>query len=175
MIKLFEEYSEYKEVEQWCISHLTTGAYKINDDLTIDVSDDVYLDNRRYTELPFAFGEVDGDFDVSSSHFTTLKGFPKVIQENLYMNKNYLLTTLEHFPLEVNGNVELEDTPISSLIYIPKGTHIVSLYGTNLPQEIRDEDEYIDDIINNQMDYNIWNFDGTLNYARFELMMKEIK
>lgn len=173
MIRLFEDFNEYRLVDQWCVSRIQ-DSYTINEDLSIDVDGDVILDNLRLFELPFKFGVVTGQFSCSYCHLTTLKGFPKEVGDNLYINSNSL-TSLEFFPEIVEGHIELESNPITSLKGLPKNADVGTLYGTNLPQEIRDEEDYIKDIINNQDEYNIWQTDGTLNYNRFYLMMDEIK
>ena len=69
--------------------------YAINDDLSIDVDSDVYLDSQSLEYLPLKFNYVSGNF-------------------NCFVNK---LTDLEHFP-EVSGDINIGyKNPIYSLVY----------------------------------------------------------
>ena len=46
--------------------------YTVNDDGSIDVNGDVFLDNKGLTELPLSFNKVTGYFSCSNNKLTSL-------------------------------------------------------------------------------------------------------
>jgi hypothetical protein len=94
-----------REIEEW-LAKYNIRNYTINDDLTVDVNDNVYITHNNITELPFKFGKVTGYFhylsqapslyncpdyvgdyaDVFSTKLTSLEGCPKYIGGNFFIN-----------------------------------------------------------------------------------------
>jgi hypothetical protein len=71
--------------------------YTINPDGSIDVNGDVFLDNKRLTELPLTFNKITGYFSCSDNKLTSLKGSPRWIGG--YFDCRYnRLTSLEFSP-----------------------------------------------------------------------------
>ena len=62
--------------------------YKINDDLTIDVKGNVYLENLQLNRLPLKFNEVTGNFLCHKSKLTSLEGSPKKVGGVFYCSNN---------------------------------------------------------------------------------------
>ena len=77
--------------------------YTINDDESIDVNGDVWLDNKGLTELPLTFNKVSGWFSCGSNQLTTLKGSPKWVGLYFICDINKL-TSLEFSPDYVGGD-----------------------------------------------------------------------
>jgi hypothetical protein len=95
------------QIQQW-LCRYNIRNYIINDDQTIDVNDDVYISNLSLVRLPIKFGKVTGFFychcmsqlsslynypdyvggptDVFSPKLKSLKGCPKYIGGNFYIN-----------------------------------------------------------------------------------------
>jgi len=48
--------------------------YKFNPDGILDVFEDIDLEDKHLTELPFNFGKVEGRFFCSHNYLTSLKG-----------------------------------------------------------------------------------------------------
>ena len=64
--------------------------YTINDDGSIDVNGDVYLNYKKLTELPLTFNKVSGSFDCDYNKLTTLKGCPRWVGGSFSCQYNQL-------------------------------------------------------------------------------------
>lgn len=92
--------------------------YKINEDMTVDVYDDVTLKNCEGS-IPVQFGVVKGSFICSSNKLTTLKGCPQEVHGTFKCLNNYL-TTLEHAPLIVGNGFYCSKNLLTSLKGCPE-------------------------------------------------------
>jgi hypothetical protein len=93
--------------------------YTINEDGSIDVNDNVWLNSKGLTELPLVFNKVNGDFNCSGNQLTTLKGCPRWVGGNFYCSYNDL-TSLVFSPEYVGGNFSCRDNELTDLIGSPK-------------------------------------------------------
>lgn len=92
--------------------------YTINDDLTIDVDDDVWLSIEE-TEIPVQFGKVDGDFNLRKcTNLTSLKGTPVKVFGN-FRCSDMSLTSLVGAPDYVHENFDCSGNPIISFEGLP--------------------------------------------------------
>ena len=82
--------------------------YTINPDGSIDVNGNVYLDNKKLTELPLTFNKVTGWFECSNNRLTTLKGCPRWVGGSFTCYNNRL-TSLEFSPDYVGGYFNCDD------------------------------------------------------------------
>ena len=107
-------------IESW-LNKYDIRNYTINDDFTIDVSGDVYLDLTDLTELPeyIQFGIVKGDFDCRRGNLTSLRGCPREVGKGFYCTLNEL-TSLEGAPEEVGGAFCCSLNKLTSLKGAPK-------------------------------------------------------
>jgi hypothetical protein len=114
--------------------------YTINDDYTIDVMGDVYLDDMSLDKIPFKFNIVSGDFLCGFNKLTTLEGSPESVGEYFYCYYNKLitlkggpkrvgkdfdcsyneLTTLEGSPVSVGRDFHCYNNPLTTLKDGPK-------------------------------------------------------
>jgi len=87
-------------IENW-LKKYDIKHYKINDDLTITVHGDLYL-NEKMESLPYYinFYKVFGNVDLVGLGLTTLKGCPQYISGYFSCHEN-LLTSLEGGPKKV--------------------------------------------------------------------------
>ena len=92
--------------------------YTINEDLTVDVEDDVYLVNEDLIVLPVRFNKINGFFDCSRNQLESLEGCPKYIRNEFICNWNKL-SSLKWFPLEVGAGINCSDNELISLEYAP--------------------------------------------------------
>lgn len=162
MLKLIKKF----RIKKWLDDHEITN-YKINDDLTVDVSGNVKLTGRNLISLPIQFGIVAGNFDCGNNQLTSLKGCPKkivgffnCINNQLtsllhgpgkvgrgYFCHNNQITSLEHSPANIDGKfscasnklTSLEGGPISSGSYYCSNNSLKTLRGS--PRQI---DGYFD-------------------------------
>jgi len=81
-------------IEKWLdknIRNFVRTRCIINDDYTIDshISITLYLD-KDVKELPeyIQFNEINGDFDISENHLTSLRGCPRIILGNFWCYGN---------------------------------------------------------------------------------------
>lgn len=175
MLKLFEQFKELYQVEYW-LNENRINDYFINDDLTVDVNDDVYLIGKGLTEIPIQFGKVTGHFFCRDNKLTTLKGSPYYVGGSFYCDDN-LLTSLEYCPKYIGYNLDVSYNKLSNLI-----NDIEVIYGDieisnneYLPFEIISffEKRSVRVLFDNQDNYGIWNSDGSLNKGRFEFLMND--
>lgn len=89
---------------------------------------------KAYTQLPVQFGRVTGDFDLSYSKLTSLKGCPSCVGGNFYFAHSPI-TSLEFAPAYVGKDFNCIDVNISSLSGAPETVEgIFSVeYKHNLP------------------------------------------
>jgi hypothetical protein len=114
--------------------------YTINPDGSIDVDDDVNLDDKNLTELPLTFNKVTGSFSCRYNYLTSLKGGPKWVGRDFSCYSNQLtsledcpkwigrwfscgynrLTSLEFSPDYVGGYFNCGDNDLTDLVGSPK-------------------------------------------------------
>ena len=94
---------EYNRIESW-LKEMKIEKYTINKDLTVDVDDDVSLDNKEFKKLPIQFGKVKGLFDLDNcKNLETLKGCPKEVS-GWFSCESTRIISLEGGPKKVGGN-----------------------------------------------------------------------
>lgn len=91
--------------------------YKINEDMTVDVYDDVTLKNCEGS-IPVQFGVVKGSFICSSNKLTSLKGCPEKINGSFDCSDNRLIT-LKGCPEKINGSFNCSHNQLTTLEYAP--------------------------------------------------------
>ena len=136
-IKLFENFDN-ESIDEICKEYEITN-YTINDDGSIDVDDDVDLEDQSLNDIPLNFRNVSGDFSIGGNllsnlegcpsyvggnfdcrynNLTTLKGGPSYMVGNFDCEHNYLVN-LEGCPQHIVGNFDCKNNKISSLEYSP--------------------------------------------------------
>ena len=88
--------------------------YDINDDMSIDVDEDVYIRFGLMSKLPINFNIVYGDFICNQITLKTLKGCPKEIHGDFDASSNRL-KDLQYCPKYVEGCVFLYNNQINNL------------------------------------------------------------
>ena len=89
--------------------------YTINDDGSIDVGGDVYLQAYHIKELPLTFNKVTGSFNCSRNSLTTLKGSPKSVGGRFDCGYNHILPDLKGSPDSVGGSFDCDGNNLTSL------------------------------------------------------------
>lgn len=126
-----------EDIANWLISKAIT-RYRINNDLTIDVYEDVSLTSCEGF-IPVQFGviygsfdcagnklttlkgcpyEVNGDFNCSYNKLITLEGSPLIVRGNFYCFSNFL-TSLKGITQKINGEFDCRDNKLTTLQYAP--------------------------------------------------------
>jgi len=113
-IGLPEYLNIFKEVEK-----LGIKSYTFNDDGSIDVNGDVYLNFKSLTKLTIKFRNVSGDFNCSNNKLTSLEGCPKSVGGSFDCSYNNL-TSLKGSPETVGSNFNCNDNKLTSLLGSPK-------------------------------------------------------
>ena len=93
--------------------------YTINDDYSIDVNGNVFLNGRELSKLPLKFNKVSGSFNCSFNKLTTLEGSPKEVGRDFKCSFNKL-TTLEGGPKKVGGDFYCYNNQLTTLEGGPK-------------------------------------------------------
>jgi hypothetical protein len=127
-------------IDKMCRDYHITN-YKINEDGSVDVNDDVDLSNIQLTKLPIRFGKVSGYFmccdsclltlegcprvvgkyfDCSETYITSLIGGPESVGTNYFCYENSKLISLDGCPKHIGQHFDCSDTGITSLIGGPE-------------------------------------------------------
>jgi len=107
-----------KQIEKW-LKKYDIENYHINDDLTVNVDNDVYLLYKNLTEIPFQFGKINGHFNCAYNQLISLEGCPKEIKGNFICSNNQLIS-LEGCPEIINGDFICYGNKLTSLNGCPK-------------------------------------------------------
>ena len=110
------------KIEAWLASR-GIRKYTINDDLTIDIKGDVYLNHYKEKQLPdyIQIRKVTGYFDINnSSNLETLKGCPQEVGGSFDCSECPKLESLEYAPQKVGRSFDCCECPIKSLEGAPQ-------------------------------------------------------
>ena len=134
-LKLYEDFEE--DINKICHEYGISN-YVINRDESVDVNENVFIDNIDLETFPFKFGkirggfycadnklitlkngpiEVSGDFSCSSNKLTTLEYGPKIVNGNYYCISNNL-KDVTGFPHNFHGVVNAHDNPVYEIIHL---------------------------------------------------------
>ena len=94
-------FKTYEETKEW-LDKMEIKNYKINDDLTVDVSNGVNLSNRKLSYIPVKFGIVNGGFWCNNNKLKTLVGSPEKVLYSFDCSNNKL-SSLIGSPKQVKG------------------------------------------------------------------------
>ncbi len=140
--------------------------YKINNDYTIDVYQDVNLQNNALVQIRIPFNNVYGNFDCSknnltsliycpryvSGHFncsnnelTSLGGCPKII-DGLFICSFNRIESLKYGPEIVGGSYVCGGNKITSLEFLPEKLTSLNVSNNNLTN-LKFISKYISDSI----------------------------
>jgi len=108
-----------KEEVQKIINILGIENYKINEDLSVDVNEDVNISEKKLKTIPIKFGKVGGNFDCRYNNLTSLQGAPESVGGNFYCYNNNL-TSLQGAPESVGGNFDCYNNNLTSLQGAPE-------------------------------------------------------
>lgn len=93
--------------------------YKINDDLSIDITSNINLTHREFKNIPLNFNKINGSFDISENFIESLEGSPKYIEVNFICHNNSL-TSFKHSPNFIGGVYDCSRNDIRSFKYFPE-------------------------------------------------------
>jgi hypothetical protein len=144
MMESLKNNLEYQKmnVSMW-LDRMDIKNYTINDDLTVDVNDNVFLKNKKLTKIPVKFGIIQGFFDISYNHLKDLTNCPDIVHKTFDCSNNHRLQSLIGSPKEVSyfvcsKNPLLTDlkgcTPIIKKDFECAFNHLISLEGG--PKEV---------------------------------------
>lgn len=102
-----------EDIKIW-LDNMKIKNYIINSDLTIDVNEDVSLQNKNLSSLPIQFGEVGGSFYIFKNNLTSLKGTPYIVN-NIFDCSNNQLTSLLDGPQKVKQGYICTHNQLTSL------------------------------------------------------------
>ena len=101
-----------QEIKSWC-DEMEIQKYTINSQCEIDVDGSVYLSYGKLgdlKELPYKFGRVSGDFNISyNRNIKSFKNCPHFVGGFFNCNDCINLDSLEGCPKEVKDNFYCDD------------------------------------------------------------------
>jgi len=90
------------------IEEFIKGSWVLNEKGEVDVDGDVDLSHQFLDKIPFKFGRVSGDFDLSGNfNLFSLNGCPTFVGGN-FDCRGTIITSLEYSPTQVGGNFNCE-------------------------------------------------------------------
>ena len=103
-----------KELIELFCEEFNIKNYYINEDYSINVYQNVVLDNFIGDELPIKFNKVIGYFSCNKSNIKSFKNFPNLIELSFYFQSN-TIENFHGFPKTVKGRTVLWGSTIKSL------------------------------------------------------------
>ena len=103
-----------KELIELFCEEFNIKNYYINENYSINVYQNVVLDNFIGDELPIKFNKVIGYFSCNKSNIKSFKNFPNFIEENIYLQGN-IIENFHGFPKTVKGRIVLWNSTIKSM------------------------------------------------------------
>lgn len=116
-------------IKYFCLEN-NIQHYIINDDLSVDVTQDVII-RKMGRELPIQFNKIYGDFNISGFNLNTLKGSPRIVRGFFDCSYNSL-TTLKYAPKEVLKHFDCSYNILNSLKYSPDEVYDILANHNNL-------------------------------------------
>ena len=95
-----------REIKNWLDEYKILN-YTINEDLSVDVKDDVRLDNRQLNYIPVKFNKIDGGFFCSYNQLTSTEFIPNYILKSFDISNNKF-EKLNTFPKQINGSIFMD-------------------------------------------------------------------
>jgi len=94
-------------IKKW-LDSLNITNYQINNDNSIDVDGNCYLQNENLDSLPdfIKFHKINGDFDIHNNNLSSLRGCPDIINGYFDCTDNDLLS-LKYAPDVIGSNIRI--------------------------------------------------------------------
>lgn len=99
-------------------------------DGVVNVDGSVWFGNSLLTKIPFKFGYVTKNFDISCNKLTSLKNSPSWVKGNFVCYNNQL-TSLQYCTQEINGDFDFHKNKITDLKHFPSRVDGKISIGTN--------------------------------------------
>jgi hypothetical protein len=106
-----------REIKRICFKYKINN-YFINPDGSIDVDDNIKLQEMDLTEIPLIFNKVSGNFNCFNNKLTSLVGSPKHVGGDFYCYDNPLVS-LVGCPETIIGSCYISGTPLHNLVGCP--------------------------------------------------------
>ena len=142
-MKYLELFENFKYIDDICYKY-GIGNYIINQDGSIDVNGDVYLENKTLSVLPLKFNRVGGYFFCYDNKLTTLEGSPKEVGYHFLCGHNQL-TSLEGGPQKTGGSFNCSNNKLTTLIGGPKSVGFNYFCGGNQLTDVHGFPNYLID------------------------------
>lgn len=110
------EFNSPVQVSRW-LDYMGIENYTINEDLSVDVDDNVVINDKRLREIEVKFNIVRGDFWCTTNNLQTLENCPTKIFGNFGCSHNYInscvfLPKCKHCYINHNKLLSLDGMPI---------------------------------------------------------------
>lgn len=108
-----KEPNKAKTVDDW-MDDLGITNFTLYKDGSVDIGEDLNLNDAQLTKFPFKVNEVKGDFRCTTNKLTSLVGGPKKVLGD-YICVNNQLTSLAGAPSFVQGTFDVSNNKLTSL------------------------------------------------------------
>ena len=118
-MRTYKSFDEFKIYADEIARRYYFTILKYNEDYSVDISRDVWLQYKDLKEFPIQFNIIDGTFRCFNNKLTSLEGSPRYVTGSFFISHNEL-TSLEGGPKYVGGNFSCDDNKLISLKGAPE-------------------------------------------------------
>lgn len=143
----------------------------------LTVGNDYVCSNNALITLEGSPNEINGSFKCGGNKLTSLMGCPSIILGNFHCASNRI-NTLLYVPEIIGGGFTMQFNELESTYSGNTDMEVGGVFHCNrnkLPQMIMDNSENLRIVVKYQRHFSIWNDDLTLNVAKFQELLDEIK
>lgn len=149
---------EKVQIEKWLKEH-NVKNFTINDDLTIDVNGDLFIED----DLPdfINFNKVYADCTVWHTNVTTLRGVPKYV-DGYFTCRRTSIESLEGCPIEIGNEFEVTyNKKLKNIDNLPQKVGYITKFYSNSKRVNNNTYQKLCDITKNEVfikekDYHSW-------------------
>ena len=118
-----QELSDSNEMLEWL--KFAVPEYCIKNNLYQIVNNEIYIDfpwnyTKQIIEFPFKIKYVKGDFILNGSMLESFKNFPDTVYGDLIMPNNRNLKSLKGCPSKIYGDFDVQGCGLTSLDHFPE-------------------------------------------------------
>ncbi len=103
---------QVEEVMELC----NIESYEIHDDLSVSILEDANMGYNGFKQLPVAIKDIQGYLILTFNDLRTLRGLPVRVSGDLLINGNRNLRSLEYCSKYVEGDFDINECDVQSLV-----------------------------------------------------------
>lgn len=101
--------------------------YHIHDNLSVDIKNNLFLNDENLTIIPLKFNQINGNVELSNNQLKSLKNCPRKIEGSLYLQNNPL-TNLDNLPDYIKEDIHINKISEKEFKKIEKIKYFKSIF-----------------------------------------------